>query len=205
MSSSFQEEVHNDSRYSSVITQRLIMPSSSLVPLLLATSHLLSILPFLTAGSDVELTSPLLTLRGSVIDHSTFADQSLKASLRSYEVQKFIAQDTVLDGYITTYNYLGTSCKTLISGSTERLNYCAAMSYTVYRKITATSSATSTEYTTKYYGDAACTDAELLSSDAPITYVPGVCSTKALSVYSFKMFRESKITTELQVPRFSLV
>jgi hypothetical protein len=175
-------------------------PSSSL-PLLLTTSHLLGIFPFHTAGADVELASPLLATKGGSSGLSMLLDRSVKASLRRNEAQKFDSQDTILDGYITTYNYVGASCTTFFSGSTEKLNYCAAMSYSVYRKITATSSATTTEYTTKYYGDAMCTEAELLSSDPPVKYETGVCSSKG--GYSLKKFHESKITTELQLPRFT--
>jgi hypothetical protein len=177
------------------------MLASSSFLLLLATSHLLVILPFLTAGADVELASPLLATKGGSTGLSIFLDRSVKASLRRNEPPKFISQDTILDGYITTYNYVGPTCSTFFSGSTEKLNYCAAMSYSVYRKITAISSTTATEYVTKYYGDATCTETELISSEPPVKYETGVCYSN--SGYSLKRFHESKITTDLQLPRFS--
>ena len=186
-----------------MITQLLIMPPSSSLPLLLAISHLLGVLSYLTSNSDMELTSPLLPMNGGLTGQSKLVDRSVKASLRTNEAQKFISQDTILDGYLTTYNYVGDMCTTLISGSSEKLNYCAAMSLYVYRKITATSSATSTEYTTKYYGDSTCTEAEFISSEPTVTYVTGACTSNA--PYSLRIFQESRITTELQVPRFTVM
>lgn len=167
----------------------------SVLPLLLAILQLLDTLPFLTANFDVDSHLPILAKEAALSNDLSLPDYSLRASKRTDDAKKFSSQD--LDGYLTTYSYLGSSCKKLISGSTDKLNYCAALSDSVFKKVTATT----TEYTTKYYSDSICSD--FLYQDDPYKYMAAMCTSSGL--YSVKVFPEKKLTTDLTLARFTLM